>query len=82
MHPRSSQTVLRESVERKRRSWLMITSAVRRASRSRSPFDRGQVEMIGWFIEQQDIGQRRQHARELERGALRRRRDVQDLHGL
>jgi hypothetical protein len=32
--PRSSHTVMRESVERKRRSWLMITSAVRRDSRS------------------------------------------------
>ena len=33
------------------------------------PFDRGQVEMIGRLVEQQDIGRRRQHAR--ERGTAR-----------
>ena len=31
------------------------------------PFDRCQVEMIGWLVEEQDIGRRRQHA--CERGA-------------
>ena len=33
------------------------------------PFDRGQIEMVGGFVEQQDVRLRRQHAR--ERGAAR-----------
>ena len=62
--------MLRDSVERKRRSWLMITSAARRRIElALQPFDGGQVEMVGRLVEQQDVGRRRQHAR--ERGAAR-----------
>ena len=61
--PRSSQTVARESFSRKRRSWLMSTSAERDdASFALQPFDRRQVEMIGRLVEQQNVGLGRQHA--------------------
>ena len=62
--------MLRDSVERKRRSWLMITSALRRRIEvALQPFDRRQVEMIGRLVEQKYIRLRRQHAR--KRGAAR-----------
>ena len=53
---------------RKRRSWLMMTSAERSACElGFEPFDGRQVEMVGRLVEQQDIGLGRQHAG--ERGA-------------
>ncbi len=63
--PRSSQTVARESFSRKRRSWLISTSAERDEPQLvLQPFDRRQVEMVGRLVEQQNVGLGRQHARE------------------
>ena len=62
MVPRSSHTVVRDRFSRKRRSWLMSTSALRARSQSRfQPFDGRQVEMVGRLVEQQDVGLGRQH---------------------
>ena len=76
--PRSSQTVTRDSVERKRRSWLMRTSAAAPAVElAFQPLDGGEVEMVGRLVEQQDIRLRRQRARQrcaagLAAGEMRR----------
>ena len=68
--PRSSQTVARDRLARKRRSWLISTIALRRCARSLSSHSIvGQVEMVGRLVEQQDVGIGRQHAR--QRGAAR-----------
>ena len=63
MRPRSSQTVARDRFCRKRRSWLISTSAERSAGElAFQPFDGRQVEMVGGLVEQQDVGLGREHA--------------------
>ena len=63
VRPRSSQTVARDRFSRKRRSWLISTSAERMPSDlALQPFDGGQVEMVGRLVEQQDVGLGREHA--------------------
>ncbi len=55
----------RDRLSRKRRSWLISTSArARLAELAFQPFDGGEVEMVGRLVQQQDVGRGRQHPRE------------------
>ena len=57
----------RDARERRQETPVVADDHQRGAPRSEialQPFDRGQVEMVGRLVEQQDIGRGRQHARE------------------
>ena len=66
--PRSSHTVVRDNLSRKRAIMADQHDAGARAGQlALQPFDAGEVEMVGRLVEQQDVGRRSQ--RPSQRGA-------------